>query len=147
MPTPRFRLRGFRRLSDAVADSLGSLERQMLAQVRAKGEISVRQIWENSGETIAYTTIMTTLDRLYKKGLLNRRKVSRAFLYSAKYSAGEMERGIAGDVITDLLDTNIGPVEPILACIVDAVSDRDRQYLDELERLVSEKRRELEAAK
>src|ERR1041385_3215102 len=70
MLMPKFRLRGFRRLSDAVVDSLGALERQMLGEVRENGEVSVRQIWENSGETIAYTTIMTTLDRLYKKGLL-----------------------------------------------------------------------------
>lgn len=147
MLIPKFRLRGSRRLSDAVIDSLGTLERQMFAEVREHGEISVKQIYEKENETIAYTTIMTTLDRLYKKGLLERRKVGRAFLYSAKYDAGEMERGVAGDVISDLLDVNLGSVEPVLACIVDAVSDRDRQFLDELERLVAEKRRELEAGK
>lgn len=144
---PKFRLRGSRRLSDAVIDSLGTLERQMFTEVREHGEISVKQIYEKKNETIAYTTIMTTLDRLYKKGLLNRRKVGRAFLYSPKYSAGEMERDVAGDVISDLLDTNLGSVKPILACIVDAVSDRDREFLDELERLVHEKRRELETGK
>jgi predicted transcriptional regulator len=95
------------------------------------------------GESTAYTTIMTTLDRLYRKGLLNRRKEGRAFYYSAKFSAGEIERGVAEDVIGSLLDTNTGPVEPVLACIVDAVSDRDRQFLDDLERLVREKRDEL----
>ena len=140
-------MRGFRRLSDAVIDSLGTLERQMFTEVREHREISVKQIYEKENATIAYTTIMTTLDRLYKKGLLNRRKVGRAFLYSAKYSPGEMERGVAGDVISDLLDVNLGSVEPVLACIVDAVSDRDRLFLDELERLVHEKRREIEAAK
>jgi predicted transcriptional regulator len=143
----KFRLRGSRRLSDAVIDSLGTLERRMFGEIREHGEISVKQIYEKENEAIAYTTIMTTLDRLYKKGLLSRRKVGRAFLYSAKYSAGEIERGVAGDVIADLLDANLGAVEPVLACIVDAVSERDRQFLDELERLVSEKRRELEGAK
>ena len=147
MPTPNFRLRGFRRLSDAVIDSLGTLERQMFAEVRAHGEISVREVWEMLDETVAYTTIMTTLDRLYKKGLLSRRKVGRAFLYSAKYSVAEMERGVAKDVISNLLETSTGRVEPVLACIVDAVSDRDRMFLDELERLVREKRRDLEAGK
>src|SRR3954452_22705028 len=99
MLMPKFRLRGFRRLSDAVIDSLGTLERQMFAEIREHGEISVKQIYERENERLAYTTIMTTLDRLYKKGVLSRRKVGRAFLYSAKYSAGEMERGVAGDVI------------------------------------------------
>jgi hypothetical protein len=34
-------------------------------------------------------------------------------------------------------------VEPVLACIVDAISDRDRELLDELDRLIKAKRREL----
>jgi predicted transcriptional regulator len=141
MLMPKFRLQGSRRLSEAVVGSLGTLEQQMLAEIRRHGEVSVRQICEDSGQTIAYTTIMTTLDRLYKKGVLNRRKVSRAFLYSAKYSATEMEQGVAKDVISTLLETS---TEPVLACIVDAVTDRDRTFLDELERLVQEKRREIE---
>jgi len=145
MPTPTFRLRGFQRISDAVVDSLGKLEQQTLAEVRRQGETSVRQVWQTMGELTAYTTIMTTLDRLYRKGLLNRRKEGRAFLYSSKFSAGELEIGVAEDVIGNLLDTNTGPVSPVLACIVDAVSDRDRQFLDELERLVREKRAVLES--
>ncbi len=147
MPSSKFRLRGYQRLSDAIVDSLGTLERQTMSEVRRRGETSVRHVWESMGETAAYTTVMTTLDRLYRKGLLSRRKSGRAFLYSVKYSVGEMERGVAEDVITNLLDTNTGSVEPVLACIVDAVSDRDRQFLDELERLVREKRVELESRK
>ena len=127
--------------------SLGKLEHQAMAEVRLCEEASVRRIWENMGGTVAYTTLMTTLDRLYKKGLLSRRKDGRAFLYTAKYSVGEMERGVAVDVIGKLLDTNMGSVEPVLACIVDAVSDRDREFLDDLERLVREKRIEIEARK
>ena len=119
----------------------------MLAEIREHGEMSVGQIWKNGGEAIAYTTIMTTLDRLYKKGVLTRRKVSRAFYYSARYSTAEMERGVARDVISSLLETGTGQVEPILACIVDAVSEGDRAYLDELERLVHQKRRELESGR
>jgi predicted transcriptional regulator len=145
MPIPKFKLRGNRRLSDAVMASLGKLEHRTLAEVRASGETSVRQIWEAMGGSIAYTTLMTTLDRLFKKGLLKRRKVGRAFLYSPMFTVGEMERGVAGDVIGKLLDTTMGSVEPVLACIVDAVTDRDRLFLDELERLVQEKRKELEA--
>ncbi len=148
MLMPKFRLQGSRRLSDAVIDSLGTLERQMLTEIRQNGEMSVRQIWQNGGETMAYTTIMTTLDRLFKKGLLTRRKVSRAFYYSAKYSVAEMEHGVAQDVISALFETtSMDRVEPVLACIVDAVSESDRNYLDELERLVHEKRRELESRK
>ena len=34
-------------------------------------------------------------------------------------------------------------LEPVLACIVDTVSETDRELLDELDRLIKEKRKEL----
>lgn len=140
MIAQRFRLRGFKRLSEAVLDSLGELEQKAMREVWRRGETSVGDLCSAFDETYAYTTLMTTLDRLYKKGLLSRRKVGRAFLYKSLYSIEEMERGVAQDVISKLLDTPIGRAEPVLACIVDSVSDRDRDLLDELERLVREKK-------
>jgi predicted transcriptional regulator len=86
---------------------------------------------------------MTTLDRLYKKRLLSRRKGGRAFLYSPLVTREELEQGIREDVIEGLLGRGAEGVEPVLACIVEAVSDRDRELLDELDRLIKEKRREL----
>lgn len=106
-------------------------------------EVSVRDVFKNFDEQFAYTTVMTTLDRLYKKGLLMRRKDGRAFLYSPRVSRKEMEQGVAKDVIEGLLGSEVSGVEPVLACIVDAVSEHDRELLDELDRLVKEKRRDL----
>ncbi len=128
-------------------NSLGDLERRSMDAVRRQGEANVARICSALDERYAYTTVMTTLDRLFKKGLLSRRKEGRAYLYSARYSAEEIERGMAEDVIDRLFENSIGRVEPVLACIVDSVSERDRQLLDELERLVKEKRLELEREK
>ncbi|MFM9903087.1 MAG: BlaI/MecI/CopY family transcriptional regulator [Pyrinomonadaceae bacterium] len=144
MHSQKFRLRGFQRLSDTVMNSLGELEQKVMLEVRSRGEINVGGVCSAFDDSYAYTTIMTTLDRLYKKGLLKRRKEGRAFFYAAKYSLEEMELGMAEDVIDRLLDSSIGRVEPVLACIVDSVSERDRFLLDELERLVKQKRLELE---
>lgn len=124
--------------------SLGELEQKVIHEIWKLGESSVASLCDVFDGLYAYTTVMTTLDRLFKKGLLSRRKVGRAFLYSSVYSIEEMERGVASDVISKLLDTSIGKAEPVLACIVDSVSDRDRLLLDELERLVIEKRQQLE---
>src|SRR5438552_18897263 len=92
---------------------------------------------------MAYTTLMTTLDRLYKKQLLDRRKDGRAFLYSPAVSREEFEHGIREDVIDGLLGHGAEGVQPVLACIVDTVSERDRELLDEVERLIKEKKLEL----
>ena len=107
------------------------------------GEATVRQVHELIGGSKAYTTVMTTLDRLYKKGLLARRKSSRAFLYSPRVTREEFEQGVAEGIFQALLSRAAGEAEPLLACLVDAVVERDRELLDELDRLVRRKRKEL----
>ncbi len=147
MSIPRFTLRGFKRPRETVYPALGTLERKVMEHVWQHVETSVREAEAFFDRQIAYTTLMTTLDRLYKKGLLARRKQSRAFLYSAQVTREEFEQGIAEDVLGVLFNRNQGKVEPVLACIVDAVSERDRELLGELERLVQEKRRQLSGGK
>ena len=143
MKTSRFLLRGFRRPSEIACFALGKLERQVLEETWRLGEVSVRDIYRVFEERIAYTTLMTTLDRLFKKNLLERRKDGRAFVYMPLISQDEFERGIKEDVIDGLLGHGADGVQPVLACIVDTVSERDRELLDELDRLVQEKKREL----
>ena len=143
MKPPRFLLRGFRRPNDVVSPGLGKLERAVLDEIWSRPEVSVRDIYLAFGETIAYTTLMTTLDRLYKKRLLSRRKDGRAFFYSAAVSREQFELGIREDVIDGLLGAGAQSVRPVLACIVETVSDHDRELLDELERLIKQKKREL----
>ena len=143
MKSPRFLLRGFRRPSEVASMALGKLERQVLDEAWRRGELSVREVFVAFDEQVAYTTLMTTLDRLYKKKLLNRRKDGRAFLYCPALSREEFEHGIREDVIDGLLGHGAEAIEPVLACIVDTVSERDRELLDELDRLVKEKKRQL----
>ena len=140
MPFPKFTIRGFKSPREAVMASLGTLERKTLEEVWRQKESNVRDVVAALGGNLAYTTIMTTLDRLYKKGYLDRRKDKRAFVYTPRMSPEELRIGLAGDVIVGLIDGATKHVEPVLACIVDAVSDRDRELLDELERLVKEKK-------
>ncbi|MFQ5951271.1 MAG: BlaI/MecI/CopY family transcriptional regulator, partial [Candidatus Geothermarchaeales archaeon] len=56
---------------------LGPLEARVLAVMAEMDELSVRDVLVRLGEQreFAYTTIATTLDRLYSKGLVRRRKV------------------------------------------------------------------------
>jgi len=143
MKAPRFLLRGFRRPSEVASLALGKLERQVLDVTWQRREVSVREIYLAFEERIAYTTLMTTLDRLHKKRLLDRRKDGRAFLYSPAVSREEFEHGIREDVIDGLLGNGAEGVRPVLACIVETVSEHDRALLDELERMIRDKKREL----
>ncbi len=136
-------MRGFKRPREVASESLGKLEQDVLNEIWRREEVSVRDVYVAFGERIAYTTLMTTLDRLFKKKLLTRRKDGRAFVYLPAVSSAELEQGIREDVIDGLLGLGSASVQPVLACIVDAVSERDRESLDELDRLVQKKRREL----
>ena len=143
MNSARFLLRGFRRPREIACFALGKLERQVLERTWLLGEVSVRDIHRAFDEQVAYTTLMTTLDRLFKKNLLARRKNGRAFVYAARVSPEDLDRGIKEDVVDGLLGHGADGVQPVLACIVDTISERDRELLDELDRLVQEKKRAL----
>ena len=134
---------GFKSSQEILENSLGSLERDVMDCVWTRGEISVRDACEHVDSTIAYTTLMTTMDRLFKKGLLTRRKVGRAFMYSAAATREAVERAVASELVHSLLQRDGAPL-PVLSSLVDAVSDRDRALLEELERLIHEKRRALD---
>ena len=142
----RFLFRGFKSSREIFERSLGALEREVMALVWARGELSVRDACERLGSSVAYTTVMT-MDRLFKKQLLDRRKVGRAFLYRATASRDEIENAVTAELVDSLLVRNAAEPLPVLSSLVDAVSDRDRALLDELERLVREKRRAIARAK
>jgi predicted transcriptional regulator len=136
---------GFKSSQQMLEDRLGVLEREVLSLVWRRGDTSVRDACEALGSSVAYTTVMTTMDRLFKKRLLSRHKVGRAFVYRAAATREELASAVATELVQSLLQTGGSEPLPILSSLVDAVSDRDRALLDELERLVREKRRAIEA--
>jgi predicted transcriptional regulator len=136
----RFLFWGFKSSQQFLDSSLGALERDVMEIAWRHEEINVRETAERLTSPVAYTTVMTTMDRLYKKGLLSRRKVGRAFVYRAAATRPEIEGAVAGEFVHSLLQDRSEPLQ-ILSSLVDAVSERDRALLDELERLIREKRR------
>ena len=142
-----FLFRGFKSSHEILESRLGALERGVMDVVWKAGEINVREACELLGSAVAYTTVMTTMDRLFKKRLLSRRKVGRAFVYAAAATRDEMEGAVATELVHSLLQRHGGEPLPLLSSLVDAVSDRDRTLLDELERLIREKRRAVDRDK
>jgi predicted transcriptional regulator len=134
---------GFRPPRELLRARLGTLEREVIEVVWAGDEVTVRDVHARLGGRVAYTTAMTTLDRLFRKGLLARTKRSRAFVYSALASRQELDVIVASDVVSGLLAGEGAAPLPFLSNLVEAVGERDRALLDELERLVKVKRRQL----
>lgn len=129
--------------SDAQQFALGHLEVSVMEVLWSRGESSVRDVVHQLPRTLAYTTVMTTLDRLYKKDLLNRRKSERAFLYSPRLSPQEWERKRAGDLVAGFLAGPQPSRDLLISCLVEAVGQYDKALLDTLEKRIRRKRREL----
>jgi len=92
---------------------------------------------------VAYTTLMTTLDRLFRKGALARNKHGRAFFYRPTATHDQLVSKLAGSTLASLLPGDATAVRPILSMFVDTVGARDRAWLDELEELVRTRQEEL----
>jgi predicted transcriptional regulator len=121
---------------------LGPFEQQVLKTLWARGSATVRELIEDGEIKQAYTTVMTTLDRLYKKRLLDRVAEGRAFRYSPRQTPEQLRRTAVVEGIRQLLGSGDASELP-LSYLVEALSVHDAQLLDELQLLVERKRREL----
>ena len=111
---------------------LGHLETRVMDILWGRGESTVRDVVDHLTKPLAYTTVMTTLDRLYKKGLLDRRKEERAFYYLPRHSRNEWE---------------LKRADTLISCLVDAAGSHDAALLQDLEDKIRLKRIEVEGKK
>jgi len=119
---------------------LGEREREVLSVLRELGSATVQQVAGRLSAGLAYTTVMTTLDRLFRKGLLDRRKQNRAFLYSAALSARDLEGQRAAHLIRRFFSESDVQPEVLVSCLVDAVHHYDEELLDRLESSIRQAR-------
>jgi predicted transcriptional regulator len=125
---------------------VGPLEQQLMEALWTRGSATVRELLDEDEVSLAYTTIMTTLDRLYKKRLLERVPEGRAYRYSPRCSREELERAAAAETIHQLLGSGVAPSLP-LSYLVEAVTEHDVRLLDDLQKALDRKREELQLKK
>lgn len=125
--------------------ALGPLESEVMEILWTRGRSNVRDVVHGLERPLAYTTIMTTLDRLFKKGMLLREKADRAFFYDPALSREQWEQTRAGRWLSGFLSGPKTSGELLISCLVDAVEKHDEALLDELERQIQLKRRDLDS--
>ena len=94
-----------KQLSRQLAPHLGPLELGVLEAVWALGEAPVREVQEQlrPDRELAYTTVMTILSRLHRKGILEREPHKRGFSYRARYSPEELLQRFADLAVSRVL--------------------------------------------
>lgn len=115
--------------------SLGELEVAVCNSLWDAGETDVRGMHERIGvpRGIASNTIQSALERLYRKGMLHRRKVSHAFYYAPAITRAAFAAGVLDGVASALGGAG---AQPLLAAFVEHAEQIDPAALDQLEALV-----------
>ncbi len=115
--------------------NLGDLELAILECLWEYGEGDAKSVHtrlENS-RNISSNTVQSALERLTRKDLLSRRKVSHAYVYTSACARSELMGRIIGSIVEDFSRGDAGPA---LAAFVDYAARADNTNLEELERMI-----------
>jgi predicted transcriptional regulator len=121
--------------------SLGALEKAVLQTLsRGTEALSVRDIqaqleWP---EELAYTTVLTVLDRLHGKRLVEREKRNRSFYYQPILTADEWRGQRAAKLIAG---SDSPPNRAVLVAFLDSAAEAAPEVLTELSALLEERRK------
>jgi BlaI family transcriptional regulator, penicillinase repressor len=120
---------------------LGSLQSEVMDLVWGQGEATVAQLFETIGarRRITYTTILSAVQKLERKGWLKHRTAGRAYVYYAVRDRLQ----VGGRTLRDLLQTAFeGDPRLLLSSLLEdtKLSDSD---LKELRKLIEQRRKEI----
>lgn len=133
MPVRRFDLD-----NKGLARVLGNLEARILEIVWRLRQPTVKEVTTALEPDVHGKTVMTVMNRMVEKGLLARQARGRRFLYSAVLNREAFERQVVSRVLSGLL------AEFPELSIEHMIEATTPQQLEELERLVGERRRRQE---
>lgn len=103
----------------------GSLEADVLAQLWASPEgATPGEVLRGLGTDLAYTTVMTILLRLWKKGLVERERRGRAFAYRALVTEADLAANRMRDAFQQVSDR-----EQVFSSFVGGLSKKEERIL------------------
>ncbi len=132
----KFMIPQFKLNRKGMARFLGTLEARIMEIVWKKETVSVQAVCDRMGKGANYKTVMTVMNRLVEKGFLERRKVSRAFVYTANVNRAEFLEQASHQIVTGLV-SDFGDLA--MAQFVDVLSAQDPDALATLQRMAKEK--------
>lgn len=118
---------------------LGDLEMAVLDHLWRTGNGDAKSVHRAIGieRGIALNTVQSALERLFRKKILGREKVSHAYVYAPLVQRAELMARLIDDIVQPLSD---GRAEPFLAAFVDYATRADSDALDHLDALIAARR-------
>jgi predicted transcriptional regulator len=122
-------------------EPLGELEAAVMEVVWKHAPVTAREVCDrmNGRWERAYTTIMTTMDRLFRKGLLERNKEGLAWVYQPVLTSAQFEKALADSLASRILSADR---DMALHAFVDAAAKVDVALLDRLRQLIDLRRKQ-----
>jgi predicted transcriptional regulator len=119
-------------------DLRGNLQVEVMRIVWELGDATVDdvRVAQPRSRRAAYTTIQTVMNRLVERGLLERKRRGKAFVYRAKYDESEL---VARSLRERLAGASADARRPALLNLIEGL---DQDDLDELARYANQVRRE-----
>ena len=119
---------------------LGDLEADIMVVIWELGSTTVRHVYETmlKQRKIAYTTVMTVMSRLAEKGILEKNKQGQTYVYRSLFSRAELTAAASNRIFKELLGA-FGM--PVMTQFLDALDKVDPRQMEELARLVEQKRK------
>lgn len=110
---------------------LGDLETAVMEVCWQLESFGIKDVHARLSEqrVVAYTTVQTTIERLYRKGMLRREGRGRTFTYGPAVARDEFLKGITKHVLDSLFGNF---AEPTVASLVDILSAQEPEHLDRL---------------
>ena len=119
---------------------LGDLERTVMDHLWSGGPQDVKACHVAVGRRrrITLNTVQSTMERLYRKGLLRREKVSHAYVYEAALSREAFGAQLASEVVASVVGS--AAEASVLAAFVDVAERVGEDGLARMEQLIAAKR-------
>lgn len=119
---------------------LGDLEKSVMDILWDKGALTGREVFEEVGreKPLAFTTVLTVMDRLLKKGLIKRVKRGGVFVYTASMSKEDFVRQVSQEVLQGILDISASSAA---SSFVDILYKTSPEEIERLSKLIDERKK------
>jgi predicted transcriptional regulator len=118
---------------------LGALETSVLNQLWQERDLAAKEVHERlcRERDITLSTVQSTIERLCKKGLVDRTKVSHAFRYRPLVEREAVLQRFVGAMVDQL---GQGWTAPALSNFLDLAERMDDRALDQLEQMIQQRK-------
>jgi len=120
--------------------AFGELELAIMNVIWDKKEVTVLDVQNSLGKDNAYTTIMTVLSRMFNKGMVERIKNGRNYIYTITKEKPLEITNILDKIKKSIFDGN---AFQMVNYLIDNSNDINKEELESIEALIDKRKKEL----